>query len=278
MSATQIDFTPLNALKIKSDQERANEIAKRPVINVLRLIGALLLVIAAPFIFVLVFGILFSASKVLGSVALCAIFFGFWLLYLRKNRKFKPAFQQFLKINNWNSGDTAPLGTMLQKLGYNAQPADITGALDGHRFWLYTATPPLDSKNLQPISLLSVEFNRQLPTLLLFPGAGPFGLLVNEMAKNDFGLAPLKLEGDFNKRIKAYYQAGAHIHTLEYLTPDVMAVVQDKVTDIVLYDSQTVSVSTSANVPEDIPALKSLFQSAQLLIKEIDEKATLEKK
>jgi hypothetical protein len=260
-----IDFTPLENIANKHD---ASQVAEAPHEKHRGLIVTctVALVIAA---------VVFNKLLLIWFIGMAGVGV-FFLSQERSYWKQQAALEEFKRRNNWSSGETMPLNAGYSNLGYVMQPATLQGNLDGHRFWLYTAIPQAGAsnrQNLQPVTLLTIEFGRSLPTLLLYPANSLLSPVINKMAREEFRLEPLHLEGDFNTVIQSYYREGEQIDTLSYLTPDVMEVVQHKVKDIVLYNDRCVSLGLSHQGLSMAAGLPTAFESAQLLIKEIDQKA-----
>jgi hypothetical protein len=236
--------------------------------------GVFIVLVGLPVGFLLFIILMLVAPILMGLVAV-GLFFWLIVYASRRNQVFMQQLQQFAHANNWQTEQVAaPLVPAFKRLGYRSMPAMVSGEIDSRPFWLYQCAPPVvqtQNDNYADVYMLSVEFPKQLPTLLLVPGAGMLGKLYDTIARSDFNLQPLRLEGNFNERVRSYAEKGAHISALEYLTPDVMAVVQDGIDDIALYSGNYMSVCV--NVLGDSRVVKGMFEDAQLLIKELKEKA-----
>lgn len=193
----------------------------------------------------------------------------------KKNKTFIGQLQGFARDNGWAYGSSSPVPPALETLGYTADKSLVNGVMDGQNFWLYLAKAPTfqtQHRNLRDTYFLSVQLPADLPTILLLPQVGVLAPLADIVAR-DINLKPLELEGNFSRQIKTYYSAGQQIRTLEYLTPDVMDVIQRDVKGVVLYSGQYLSISTNDIYMPGI--IQTMFKDAQIITKELKEKLHL---
>lgn len=195
----------------------------------------------------------------------------------KKIAAFDSKIKRFAKTNGWETGTDSPLIPTMKKLGYNSQKSMVSGSIDDLQFWFYECRPPVWQKkgrDLQVVIFLSIKFPKELPTLLLIPNAGLAAIAFDKVAKSEFGLIPMTLEGDFSSKVHVYGADGEQVNVLEYLTPDVMDVVMRNVDHIVLYSGEYLSISTNQQLTDGF-SVKELFDDAQILIKELKEKMRL---
>jgi len=254
----KIDYSHLLVIKAHRTQTRAGKRAqnKRRLILFGLFAVSLLLVLVVP---------------VLAIVGLMASLIVYFLNFINQPDIFEQQLKAFAKTNGWVSGGDAPRVPAVTHAGYSPQPALVFGELDGQKFWLYEARPPIGESMI----ILSVELPKELPTLLLVPigeGATGEGRYSNITARTDYGLHPFTLEGDFSERVLTYGKSGKQVAALEYMTPDVMVAIEDKVRCSVLYSGHYLSLSNEIEFFIEGYALMELFQGAQVLIKELKEK------
>ena len=197
-----------------------------------------------------------------------------WVIVFVIKLHFRQARQirMFANANGWQTDVEVPTDPVLVTLGYTFPAGKLGGTLDGCRFWLHTLTPSNSSNNnLVSLDVLTVETPRKLPSLFILPIGGVFLSVFGSFIERALGLKYLHLEGDFNKYAAAYGTQGKEIESLEYLTPDVMRVIADEVTSLVLYSDRYIHISPNSGAM-DVRFLEVLFQDAQLILKEILEK------
>lgn len=106
--------------------------------------------------------------------------------------------------------------------------------------------------------------------LLVVPAKGILGAGYDMMARSTFGLVPLELEGDFSHYVRIYARSGQEVDVLTYLSPDVMAVIQDTIQSFILLSGNYLSVS--AYMPFTNASLDTMFRDTELLLQEIHQK------
>jgi hypothetical protein len=197
-----------------------------------------------------------------------------WLIawVLRVRLREAKQLKMFAHVNGWQTDVKAPSDPVLVGLGYEFPAAKIGGTLDGCRFWLHTLQSPGSSnKDFGTLEALTIEVPRTLPNIFILPIGGMFMHLFGGFMENTLGLEQLSLEGDFNKYAAAYIQKGREVESLEYLTPDVMSVISDQITSMVLYSDRYIHICPNGGV-SDLRHLEILFQDTQLILKEVMEK------
>lgn len=272
MKYEEIDFTPLRTFGRSAAEKQAELESKGLASNLMRIFGVILL---------LVFGLLILfVGTIIGSsvspvgtfiVWIVLIVFG-WGVGFRNSGKQDRAFKQFIIANGWDEKTPPPNSPVLSAIGYLLPPAMASGKLDGNTFWLQTVSAPvINNQNLVTFEALVIEVPKQLPTILVMPGVGHVSAFADDLARQSFGLVPLHLEGDFDKRARAYCEAGKEIEALSYLTPDVMRVIADSTKNVVLYVDRYVFVSPSQSI-RIMNAAKTVFRDTQSIVKEVLEK------
>lgn len=193
----------------------------------------------------------------------------------RRNKRFAQRLAGYAASKGWSTGGQSPLVPAMQRQRYHSAISMMSGMLAGQGFWLYECAPPTMQAGQysedRPVTMLSVKLPLSFPDLLLVPSAGPLNMALDEVAKRTYGLQPLRLEGDFNKHFRLYTQDGTQVETLEIFTPDVMADLESKLHDAVLFSGDYLSIC--ANVMQDIKSLESMIDAANLLVAEIQKKA-----
>jgi len=194
----------------------------------------------------------------------------------RRNSNFSKKLTAFAVSNGWTSATESPLVPLMAKINYRSAKSLIEGTIGSQKFWLYICNPPTfqtgrQSEQSTAMTMLSVSLPLNLPSLLLIPHAGVFGAAFDMEASRTFGLTKMTLEGDFSQRVKAYTEDGSQTEVLEYLTPDVMVALEDKLTYPTLFSGQYVSVC--GNLPiQDIKTAQAMIQDAQTLINDLQER------
>lgn len=229
----------------------------------------IVLAIAMPATLLLLGIIAIVEPLLIAVVFMAGVTYAIWKLY-RQNNQYKTAMRRFASDNGWTWGEEVPLNSTLSEMGLKFSRSLITGTLDGQRFWVHGVDAPyLKDDDLPSFDAVSVEFPKPLPLILIAPGGKLVSLLSNQIGK-DLGLVPLHLEGDFPAKASAYCQKDQEAAALEYLTPDVMQVIADKATNVIIYAGHNMYISP--NLFQDGGMLQSTFENAQLLAKEIKEK------
>lgn len=246
--------------------------AKGTLYNYVRSLSILVAAIIGFFVVVAAVVVAFLFQPLVATFVFVVVFGTYFWRMLRKDIRSRQAFEKFIADNGWKIGGNSPINPVLTNKGYTIMPAKATGALGKSKFWVHTvASPTIKNKRLVTFEALVIELPAKLPTILVMSGLCPVSVLAERLAKRAFGLAPLRLEGDFDKAARAYCQSGKEAQALTYLTPDVMAVLADKVVNVVLYADRYLYVSTNTAITEPGVA-KSLFHDAELIVTEILEK------
>ncbi|HET9098251.1 MAG TPA: hypothetical protein VFN51_01395 [Candidatus Saccharimonadales bacterium] len=178
----------------------------------------------------------------------------------------------YAKAHGWTVNTAVPSVPALEKLGYTKRNALIEGTLDGFQFWIYEYVLN-GGRNKVYVPNMTIALPVTSPELLVMRNNN-LGTLSNAFAAGGYGLQLIQLEGDFNQHLLAYCEAGNQVATLEYLTPNVMAVLEDNFPNGVLFSGQYIAF--------DIPRLQTsqqldqVLQSAHLLLSALKERLSVQ--
>lgn len=207
-------------------------------------------------------------------VAIISMFI-FLKSFSKTKREFDTYISNLAASRGWLRSTAAPLLPLLEQQAYRSGSTILEGALDDRQFWLYESEPTKQLNNsntqLQTVTLLSVSFPQQFPDLLIMPAHGIMAAAYDAMAQSMFNLIPLELEGDFSQYVRVYVKKGEEIDVLTYLSPDVMAAIQDHIKSFVIFSGNYMSVS--AYMPLTPASLDAMMSDTSLLLKEIRQKS-----
>lgn len=192
----------------------------------------------------------------------------------RYTRRLSRAFDTFVLDNGWQQGGESPSVPLMEKVHNTSGRAKISGQIDELPFWYYNSFPSKGAdRNSLPVTLLTIQLPKPVPTIILAPNLGIFASMMDKIAQEDFGLQRITLEGDFSDTVRMYIPEGSAVEALSYITPEVMLVVRDKVSTYVMYSGNY--ISTTVEQDNRHMKLKQLFESMQLIAKEVKEKQNL---
>lgn len=219
-------------------------------------------------------GIMFS---VLPGWALAIGFIGIFvfltIVIARLASRESSMMRAFAKANGWQTDVPVPLTSFLGSLEYHFSPARLAGTVDGCRFWVHGISGRSDDmkRSIGTFETLTIEVPRPLPSIFAMPAGGMMTMLLEGLVRDTFALERLSLEGDFDNRTAVYISPGKQIESLEYLTPDVMRVMTDRLNSTVIYFDRYIFVlPTSAVI--SVGNIQLVFEDAQRILKEILEK------
>jgi hypothetical protein len=193
----------------------------------------------------------------------------------KAQQKFHDHIDVLMSSQNWSKATPTPLLPIFEQLEYTSQASLLEGSLNEQKFWLYECNPPVlqhNGKNtqLKTVTLLSVAFPQTFPDFIVIPVKGIMGIAYDKMMQSTFGFMPLQLEGDFSKYVRIYTQQGQEIDVLTYISPDVMAVIQDNIQSFIILSGNYLSVS--AYMPLNSESLDRMLNDTRLLLTEIRQK------
>ncbi|HEY0965015.1 MAG TPA: hypothetical protein VGE13_00870 [Candidatus Saccharimonadales bacterium] len=181
-------------------------------------------------------------------------------------------FHRFARANGWKPHGQPPSNPFFQTNGFRFTPSLVTGEFLNARFWIHgVAKASTKGHRDYFLQTMAIEVPEQLPTLVLIPRSNSVETTIAPLFASNVDLKPLQLEGDFNTYMAVYYRPGEHIESLAYLTPDVMQVLVDDPSSIIIYAGRYIYIASKGS-DVGIARTKQMFIQAERLIPEVRHK------
>jgi len=209
---------------------------------------------------------------------LLALFMGTAVtLAVKSNKRLKSITTSYATEHGWRYDTPSPDIPFFQQLkGYsNKDKTFIEGKIGGYHFWLYGFLSGIGGGpgNRLMSHYLSINLSFNLPTTLLGPRSvsavtNPLARINDSLVQLNNNLVPLKLEGDADNRFSVMVEKGQEAISLQYLTPDLLNVLEQQVKSTVVLSGNFVSINAGVVAAvKNEQALNELFAGAEALLK-----------
>jgi hypothetical protein len=249
------------------------KLGKQKILGPIKIITTIIVIIFLTLLCILGFGFIQLLPQPLPVVIIILIPVGLLSIAIHRSNQRRKHLSKFIADNNWQEFAGTPPRAKTEALGLSLTTSKVSGNLDSVPFWVTTAVPQFSEIVERDTStVLILEMPKQLPTLLVAPNKG-INTEVNPLATiKSIGLSRLRLEGDFDQWLRLYGINGKEVETLSYITPDVMAVFVDEVTNKIIYYDRYIYIFTDLLDEVIREKYAKVFDEAQHLIKEVLEK------
>lgn len=268
MKSEDINFSTLKSSKVsEAEWVRANK-AKGELHNFVKLL-LILVTIGVGFCLVIAISVAaFMFNPMITTLVMVGFFVYMFYRASKNGDKNLIRLQKFAETNGWVSRAEVPRNHILESLGYSFSTAQIEGEVDGAKFWIHKVqAPTVNNQRLPSFDSLTTELPKPVPTILVMSGVSTLQPFADSIGRT-FGLSPLSLEGDFDKHTLVYCVSGQEVEALSYLTPDVMDVMANNITGVVLYADQYLYVSPSEEMDSQ-EIFEYMFKDRRVLLNEI---------
>lgn len=265
-----IDFSPLGSMGAPGTGR-----IRIPEIGIFKKIGiGALFIIVVPVLFIalaiigLIFSIIPDIVWIIGFLGFFS-WAGFKIVKIQSKEKAKIA--AFIAANGWQAEAQPPTNPVLNQLGYSIGAVKMAGTLDSMPFWIHQITDKgRNGSSSTNHEVLAIQVPRPLPTMMLLP---PLGAITQHIGMA-FGLERVQFEGDFDRYVNVYAEPNKQIDLLSYITPDVMRVLTDDTSSMVMYAGNFVYIMAAMGAGLQSNVLQLVFEDGQKILKEILEKQT----
>lgn len=264
-----IDYSPLQSRPVGIGGR-----LKIPEMGLLKLIVAgLSSIVIIPLILVVlvVVGVIFTILPDVLWIIGIVILFGwfYWLAHAQQKRE-KRLLDGFVQANGWQEGGTLPINDELNKMGFKAGGVKFSGKIDSAPFFVHKLIYPNrgNGQSESPQEVLAIKVTATLPTLVFSP---PISFISDSFCRL-FGLERYTLEGDFNQYVHVLGNSGQQIEVLSYLTPDVMKVLTDNTSSVIMYIGDTIYISAAYGAQLTSQVMELVFSDGQKILREIQQK------
>lgn len=197
------------------------------------------------------------------AVILFVLFMGSVVFFaLKQNKKTKKLMTAYAIQHGWTFDTPTPELSIYKKIGYSNEKSLIEGNISDRRFWLYNVWVGTGRSRLN-YPLFVIEMSAELPSMIIEPQVGHLRTS-NLQTQINFGLVPLEVEGDFNKYYQIYIQQSQQQIALEYLTPDVMSIIESNFKSGLMFSDNYLVIN--ATYAKDKEQLDNLITNVQILI------------
>jgi hypothetical protein len=259
-----------SALPVSS---KSLKLAKQRMPGPFKIVSTMVLIMFLTLLCILGFGIVQLLPQPLPIVIMVSIPVGLLSIAIHRSNKRRKYLSRFVADNNWQEFAGTPPRDKTEALGLFLTTSKMSGMLDSVPFWIVQAVPQYSEIiERETSTVLILEMPKQLPTLLVAPNKG-INTEVNPLATiKSIGLSRLRLEGDFDQWLRLYGINGKEVDTLSYITPDVMEIFVDDVTNKIIYYDKYIYIFTDLLDEVIREKYAKVFDEAQHLVKEILEK------
>lgn len=274
MKSEDINFIAFKSSTLTDAEWVRASKAKGELYNFVKLILILFAIVIGFFIVVAISVTAFTLNPMITMLATIALFVYMFYRASKNGNKNLLRLQKFAESNGWVYRTEVPSNHILENLGYSFSVSYIEGIVDGAKFWIHEVqAPTVNNQHLPSFDSLTTKLPKPVPTILIMPGVSALQPFADSIGST-FGLSPLRLEGDFDQHALAYCVPGQEIEALSYLTPDVMDVLANNITGVVLYADRYLYISPSEEMNTQ-EIFEYMFKDRRILLEEILQKQHL---
>lgn len=146
-----------------------------------------------------------------------------------------------------SGGDVSIIHNRIRSLGQDVSVGNIfSGNIEGFPARIFDFTYAWENKAGYAMTLLEITNERNCPNMLIISKSDGFGETISP--KDIFPGVPIQLEGNFSDYFTVFVEAGAEDEIRQFLPPDLMAVLIDKMPDFsFLFFDNTMYIVISNN-------------------------------